>query len=157
MANPLIERQQAVGKAVRALRTERGITQLALANAVNDRAPVNWVHTTTAKVERGERGLSFEEGAALAELFEVSLDEILGRAHGDDKRNQLALKRATRDVYVAAERLQDAAQEFRNIRVHIPNMPVHDDFPLVLQQLQSSVDLLNLVAGPSPIHEHRNG
>ena len=61
----------AVGAKIRALRTERGLTQEALALT----SGVSW--NILIKVERGQRGILYERLFDLAKVLQVTPDELL--------------------------------------------------------------------------------
>jgi hypothetical protein len=55
-------------------------------------------HTTTiAKIEAGDRAVPIDEAAAIADLFEVSLDKLLGRDLGPE-RDMMYTMRAALDT-----------------------------------------------------------
>jgi hypothetical protein len=51
--------------------------------------------TTVAKIEAGERAAKIDEIAAIADIFEVSLDRLLGRDISDEADAQHALRALT--------------------------------------------------------------
>ena len=60
-----------VGKNLKALREERGVTQQQLADAIDVRVPY------ISASERGVRRASVEQGAVFAELLNCSTDDII--------------------------------------------------------------------------------
>ncbi len=73
------------GKQLRAERERRGWTQAELAEkvtALNIGIGMHW--TTIAKVEKGDRMVKVDEAVAFCDLFDVSLDAMLGRGQRDD-------------------------------------------------------------------------
>lgn len=65
---------------VSGLRTNKGLTQSALASAVG----LN--RTAVTLIEHGERACSVEVLIALADYFDVSLDYLVGRSDNPDRR-----------------------------------------------------------------------
>ena len=86
------------GKRVRAERERRGWSQEELAKRLTDKG-VDTYASTVAKIEseKKPRAVRLAEAAAIADLFDVSLDTLLGRqtAPGDDLAFAL---RALRDI-----------------------------------------------------------
>ena len=67
---------------VRQQRQQRKMSQADLANRLGDKGIKGIYPTTIAKIESGERAVRIDEAAALADLFEMSLDSLLGRNPG---------------------------------------------------------------------------
>jgi transcriptional regulator with XRE-family HTH domain len=73
-------------KTLKAARRGKGWTQADVAKMLSDKG-IDHIHTTTvAKIEAGERDIKLDEAVALADLFGMPLDLMLGRseAPGDD-------------------------------------------------------------------------
>ncbi|MGZ4563127.1 MAG: helix-turn-helix transcriptional regulator [Mycobacterium sp.] len=86
-------------KRVRDERMRRGWSQSQMAKLLSDNGI--GAHTTTiAKIEAGDRAVPIDEAAAIADLFEVSLDKLLGRDLGSE-----------RDEMYAFEALLDTARQ----------------------------------------------
>jgi transcriptional regulator with XRE-family HTH domain len=86
-------------KRVRDERVRRGWSQSEMAKLLSDKGI--GAHTTTiAKIEAGDRAVPIDEAAAIADLFEVSLDKLLGRDLGPE-----------RDVMYAFKALLDTANQ----------------------------------------------
>lgn len=64
---------------MRAERKARNLSQADLAKALNAVTEQDWHTTTIAKIEAGERSVRIDEAAAIADIFELSLDGFLGR------------------------------------------------------------------------------
>lgn len=64
---------------VRQEREQRKLSQADLANRLGDKGIKGIYPTTIAKIESGERAVRIDEAAAIADLFEMSLDSLLGR------------------------------------------------------------------------------
>lgn len=118
MEQPLKDanRQQLVGAALRRLRTDAGLSQQALVDQVNIRTGANWFKATLARVEQGQRTLSFDEAAVLTSLLGTTLDGLLADAYGDAAADAAALNRATRDLIAATDAAQDALDRIRELR-----------------------------------------
>jgi transcriptional regulator with XRE-family HTH domain len=71
-------------KTLKAARLGKGWTQADVAKRLSDKG-IDHIHTTTvAKVEAGERELKLDEALALADLFGLPLDSMLGRGVAPD-------------------------------------------------------------------------
>jgi transcriptional regulator with XRE-family HTH domain len=62
-----------IGERVRAIRLDRGISQVDLAKALDT------YQTTVSAIERGIRGLTLQQVVRLSDALSASPDEILGR------------------------------------------------------------------------------
>jgi transcriptional regulator with XRE-family HTH domain len=70
-------------KQLKAERERRNWSQAELAKLLSDREiPMHW--TTVAKIEKGNRSVRIDEAAGIADLFEVSLDALMGRSVGSE-------------------------------------------------------------------------
>ena len=69
--------------AIKKLRKKAGMTQGALANAINA------TRRQVGAWERGENDLPLDFADAMADIFECSLDEIAGRETNDDTEQEL--------------------------------------------------------------------
>jgi transcriptional regulator with XRE-family HTH domain len=85
------------GKRVKDEREHRNWSQAQMAKLLSDNG-VPMIHPTTiAKIEAGDRAVRIDEAAAIADLFEVSLDSLLGRQAGLEDELSYRL-RALRDT-----------------------------------------------------------
>jgi transcriptional regulator with XRE-family HTH domain len=66
-------------KRVRNERTRRGWSQADLSKRLQDKGLQHLLPSTVAKIENGDRAVRIDEANALADLFALSLDELLGR------------------------------------------------------------------------------
>ncbi|WP_286274095.1 helix-turn-helix transcriptional regulator [Mycobacterium antarcticum] len=65
---------------------QRGWTQTELAKMITDQGVGIGMHwTTIAKIEKGDRSVKIDEAVVIADLFEVSVDSLLGRQGKDDR------------------------------------------------------------------------
>lgn len=60
-------------------RGARGWSQADLSKVLQDRGLEHIYPTTVAKIESGERAVRIDEATAIADLFDVSVDALLGR------------------------------------------------------------------------------
>jgi hypothetical protein len=72
--------------------------------------------TTIAKIEAGTRSVRINEAVAIADLFEVSLDSLLGRKPGAPQRSELtyllrALRQSSQQAKAALENVHDLLEE----------------------------------------------
>lgn len=66
--------------------------------------------TTVAKIEAGDREVKLDEAAALAELFDMSLDAMLGKAMPDESSLTFALMNVSSYAAIAARRTATAQE-----------------------------------------------
>lgn len=67
------------GKTVKAQREQRGWSQADMAKMLSDKGIQPMHPTTVAKIEAGDRSVRINEAVGIADLFEVSIDSLLGR------------------------------------------------------------------------------
>jgi transcriptional regulator with XRE-family HTH domain len=77
-------------------RVRRKWSQSEVAKLLSDKG-IHTYATTIAKIEAGDRAVRIDEAAGIADLFEVSLDSLLGRRAGLDNDLAYAL-RALREI-----------------------------------------------------------
>lgn len=85
------------GKRVKDERVHREWSQSQMAKLLSDNGVPMMHPTTIAKIEAGDRAVRIDEAAAIADLFEVSLDSLLGRTAGLEDELTYRL-RALRDT-----------------------------------------------------------
>ena len=68
-------------KRLRKEREHRGWSQAYMAKLLSDKG-IPAIATTIAKIEAGDRAVRIDEATGIADLFEVSLDLLLGRRAG---------------------------------------------------------------------------
>ena len=87
---------------IKANRKGRGLSQLEVADAMGLTQPA------VASIEQGNRKVSLEEAVKLADLFDVSLDEMTGRKKMTDAiRIAQALSEGTRITIDATHKVED--------------------------------------------------
>jgi transcriptional regulator with XRE-family HTH domain len=119
------------GQRVKAEREDQGWSQADMAKALST-VGVHRMHPTTiAKIEAGDRSVRINEAVGIADLFEVSLDALLGRQWPHDASLMFALRTlagyardAKRQIVQArgvaadvGEILEDAEQRFDSPRI----------------------------------------
>jgi transcriptional regulator with XRE-family HTH domain len=113
-------------KRVRDERERRGWSQSHMAKLLSDKGI--GAHTTTiAKIEAGDRAVPVDEAAAIADLFEVSLDKLLGRDLGPERDLKYALealeqtaRHASWQVSTIESTLRDKAAELATFDLKHP-------------------------------------
>jgi transcriptional regulator with XRE-family HTH domain len=111
------EFSQRLGQRLKKLRTDENLTQEKLADMLEVKGiPMTW--TQLARIEKGQRSLRAIEAAEFADIFNVSVDSLLGRRARPKAdlmhalRSALDAKEQTRRSVSSAERmLRDAANE----------------------------------------------
>lgn len=116
-------------EALKDLRKERDWSQPRLEQMLADKGiPLHW--TSIAKIEKGERQVKIHEAAAIADLFDTSVDALLGRGRqmpddstltfamvnvlnyaGDAERQTAQARGTTADI---EEMLEDVAERFES-------------------------------------------
>src|SRR6185312_5282971 len=103
------------GKRVKAKRDARGWSQADMAKMLSDRGIHPMHPTTVAKIEAGDRSVRITEAVGIADLFEVSVDSLLGRKPGAQRSEQTYLLRALRQssdqVWAALETIRELLEE----------------------------------------------
>lgn len=114
------------GQRVKAGREERKWSQADTAKMLSANGIQPMHPTTIAKIEAGDRSVRINEAVGIADLFEVSLDALLGRQEPDDTTLGFALvtlagyvgdvkRHVVQAQHVAAdieEQLEDAEERF---------------------------------------------
>lgn len=102
---------------IRSERERREWSQAELANMLSDKGIHGIYPTTVAKLESGDRAIRVDELAAIADLFSVSVDALLGRnpASGDlvwvmSQLNDLA-RRSAKSVEDLKETITDLLED----------------------------------------------
>jgi transcriptional regulator with XRE-family HTH domain len=103
------------GKRVKAKRDARGWSQADIAKMLSDRGIHPMHPTTVAKIEAGDRSVRINEAVGIADLFEVSVDSLLGRKPGA-QRSELtyllrALRQSSQQVWAALETIREMLEE----------------------------------------------
>jgi transcriptional regulator with XRE-family HTH domain len=114
-------------------RDRRKWSQADLSKMLNDKGIKGIYPTTIAKIESGERAVRIDEATALADLFEVSLDALLGRK-SDAQRSELAYSlRLLRDT--ARESSEQVWATMETIREQLDELPGGFDHADMLQRV----------------------
>ena len=134
---PIMGRQRSVEarfrERVRQEREQRGMSQADLANLLGDKGFKGIYPTTIAKIESGERSVRIDEAAALADLFEVSLDAILGREPGVQTTELEFQLRTLRDT--ARQSYEQVYSSMHLLRELLDDLPERFDHSDMLQRV----------------------
>ena len=107
---------------IRLARERKQWTQRELAERMSSKngPPVHW--TTVAKMEKGERSVRIDEAAVLADLFDTSVDVLLGRkAHRGDETDYLiaaavdTARRSSMELAAIQTALNDAFADIEDV------------------------------------------
>ena len=109
------------GKRVKDKREDRGWTQAEMAKRLSDKGIHPMHPTTIAKIELGERSVRINEAVGIANLFEVSLDSLLGHPSGPRQHDVTYELRALRDT--ARKSSQEVWVAMETIREHLEELP----------------------------------
>lgn len=101
-------------------------SQADLAKHLSERG-IGVVHPSViGKIEAGERSVRVDEAAAIADLFNVSVDSLLGRRIDEDAERDYALRSITSSAQRAADQVRDILEATERARDGIAGL---DDFP----------------------------
>ena len=114
-----------IGRRVREIREDRGLRQEEMAQRLQAFG-VPWNRSMTAKVERGERGVTLEEAVLLALALDVSLEELVPAA------GKVALTSMAPAVPLATVRAVLAGADRRKLKI--------GDIPLFTRAVQESIE-----------------
>ena len=109
------------GKRVRAEREHRDWSQTKMAKLLTDKEIEPMYATTIAKIEAGSRSVGINEAVAIAELFEVPLDSLLGRKPRAERDLDYALGALMDAVYTSRTELHRTARSLRDRLEDIPS------------------------------------
>jgi transcriptional regulator with XRE-family HTH domain len=136
---PIVGRESAIEnrfrERVKKRRDRRGWSQADVAKMLGEKGIKGIYPTTVAKIESGERAVRIDEAAALADLFEVSLDALLGRKQNSQEDELAYLLRLLRDT--ARESSQQVGATMETIREQLEELPGEFDGANVLQRIGS--------------------
>lgn len=120
---PTTDQERAIerhfGERVRMLRTARGTSQAALAEALGVAGGPSMNHSNLAKLERGSRGVGLGEAVLLASVLGTDLPSLLG----EDMGVLTALAEAERQATDAAAAHAAAQERLTAVRGRIVNAP----------------------------------
>jgi transcriptional regulator with XRE-family HTH domain len=102
-------------------RDGRKWSQADLSKMLSDKGIKGIYPTTIAKIESGERAVRIDEATALADLFEVSVDSLLGRSPGAQRSELTYLLRALR------QSAQKALGDLETVRELLEELPTQFD------------------------------
>lgn len=101
-------------------RERRGWTQAQVAAMLEQRGALGTIATTIAKLEAGNRAVRVDELAALADIFGISVDALIGRnSAGSDlvwaiSKLTTAAQKAVNDVSGIGQRIAGEMQDVRH-------------------------------------------
>jgi transcriptional regulator with XRE-family HTH domain len=136
------------GKRVKAERETRGWSQAEMAKILSDRGLRPMHPTTVAKIEAGDRSVRINEAVGMADLFEVSMDDLLGRKQGTERNELTYPLRVLRDTARRSSEHVGAMAE--SIREQLAELPDEFDGADVLQSAGLEAwgsDLLKAMSG----------
>lgn len=130
------------GKRVQIERTNRGWSQAEMAKMLSDNGVEPMHPTTIAKIEAGQRSVRINEALGIAELFEASIDSLLGRKPGTQSKEQEYALRLLRDT--ARQSSQNVFTAMETIREQLDDLPKDFDNADTLHTLGHHVWTKNL-------------
>ncbi|MCV7441230.1 helix-turn-helix transcriptional regulator [Mycobacterium paraense] len=108
------------GKRLRALRENRGWSQAETAKMLSDRGIQPMHPSTVAKIEAGDRSVRINEAVGIADVFEVSVDSLLGRNTNNKRDLEYLLEALSDTVFLSRTGLERTAQSLRDRMEDIP-------------------------------------
>ncbi|MDT5120367.1 MAG: hypothetical protein QOE30_6106, partial [Mycobacterium sp.] len=130
------------GKRVQIERTNRGWSQAEMARMLSENGIDPMHPTTIAKIEAGQRSVRINEALGIAELFEASIDSLLGRKPGTQNNELEYALRLLRDT--ARQSSQQIFTAMEAIREQLNDLPKEFDNAGTLQNLGNHVWSKNL-------------
>lgn len=121
------------GERVKAERDHRGWSQAEMAKMLSDRGIHPMHPTTVAKIEAGDRSVRINEAVGIADLFEVSLDSLLGHKPGTQRDELQYLLRLLRDT--ARQSSQQVWATMQTLREQLEELPNDFDNSDMLQRV----------------------
>jgi transcriptional regulator with XRE-family HTH domain len=109
------------GQDLKRMRDERRWTQPQMADMLSAKRIAPMHATTLAKIEAGSRSVRINEAVAIADLFEVSLDSLLGREPGPRRDLHYALGALLDAVYTSQTQLHRTAKSLHERLQDIPS------------------------------------
>jgi transcriptional regulator with XRE-family HTH domain len=134
---PQAERAELVlGQRVRAFREARGWTQEELARKMKDLG-FTWYQSTAAKTENSARPIRVNEAAALADLFEVRIDDLVREDSNPLAGRMRALVLRRSEMLTEAKNLQQAITDLQRV------VPELEALNLQIKSMNALIDALN--------------
>lgn len=118
---------------IRQEREYRKWSQAAVADMLSDKGIKGVYPTTVAKIESGERAVRIDEAAALADLFDMSVDALMGRSPGSQPSELAFQLRTVRDT--ARQIYQQVYGSVDVIRELLDDLPSEFDYSDEMQRL----------------------
>lgn len=106
-----------IGARIKAKREHRGWSQSEMAKFLADHGIESMHPTTIAKIEAGSRSIRVNEAVAIADLFEMTVDALLGRTGPDDSTLTFALvilRQHAHDAVQLLEQTQGIASDIED-------------------------------------------
>jgi transcriptional regulator with XRE-family HTH domain len=132
-------------KALKDQRDRREWSQAQLAKMLaNKDIHMHW--TTIAKIEKGERSVRIDEAAAIADLFDVSVDTLLGRKPTAQRDLRYALGALTDAVFTSRTELHRTSKTLQDRLDDIPReYEGYDSLARLVRGLSKHLDAANAV------------
>lgn len=124
------------GQRLKKMREGEGWTQPQMADLLSDRGIAPMHGTTIAKIEAGARSVRINEAVGIADLFEVSLDELLGRQRHDDTSLTFALATLMGYVTDCQRQIREAQGSAADIAEQVNDLPEQFNDVQALPDLQ---------------------
>lgn len=101
-------------------RKRRKLSQADVAKMLNDRGVSGFYSTTVAKIEAGDRTVRIDEAVAIADIFGVPLDELIGRQLDEQTRSlAYVIQAVTRTMHQAAPAVTGLKRELAEISAEL--------------------------------------
>jgi len=138
------------GKKVKAERESRNWSQAEMAEILSGRDVQPMHATTIAKIEAGTRSVRISEAVGIADLFDVSLDALLGRNSRPKRDLDYAIGALMEAVYTSKTTLQRISRPLRDRLEDLPTdfdgyITLEEGFREVFGQLDSASAALRKV------------
>lgn len=108
-----------IGKKIRAFREEKGLSQLKLAEALEERG-IKMSRETLSKIENNSRSISAVELKAIADVLDVDIDEFFHEEEPDSMVTFFRKDNFSQDVLEDIKELQEMVKVFiQNKRMYL--------------------------------------
>jgi transcriptional regulator with XRE-family HTH domain len=129
-------------------RTQREWSQMEVARRLTAMGIDNMHNTTIAKIEAGDREIKLDEAVALAELYGLSIESLIGRRPGSADDIQYALVALEDAVFTSRNELNRTSKSLWNRLNDVPSdFPGYDTTAELVgeysRHLNSALEVLN--------------
>lgn len=135
----------AFGKRIKSQRENRKLSQAQMARILSNRGvPIH--ATAIAKIESGDRSVRINEAAAFADLFETTVDALLGRIGPDRSSLEFALVVLSDYASDAARQIAQSERVVSDIEDQLESVEENFQLPTINQLHRAASEMANHLA-----------